>query len=149
MTLPALLERQLVADPQGTAVIFQGRRISWAEFDRISRRAGAWLDAQGIGPGDRVAVWMVNRVEWLALLFGLAHVGAMLIAVNPRHRASALEHILTRSGARMLGQQPHFSNIEFPALLPSVESKTVLYPEMVASPWGVGGRTGKLSGMPA
>src|SRR5262249_57538162 len=91
-TLPALLDRHLAERPEAPALIDGEARISYAEFDRLSRKTAAWLIAQGIGPGDRVAVWLVNRVEWLTLLFGLARIGAALVAVNTRFPAPELEH---------------------------------------------------------
>lgn len=103
--------------PDALAFIDGNRPIHVAEFDALVHRTAAWLDAHGIGAGDRVAVWMVNRIEWLALLFGLARAGATLVAVNTRYRAAELEYLLGRSGARMLVLQPGVRNIDFMAVL--------------------------------
>ncbi len=71
-TLAALAAYRAGATPQAAALIEGGRSISCAELDAMGRRAAAWLRAQAIGAGDRVALWFVNRPEWLALLFGLS-----------------------------------------------------------------------------
>jgi fatty-acyl-CoA synthase len=94
-TLAALAAHRAAATPRAAALI-EGERAVSCEFDALGRRAGAWLRAQGIGAGDRVALWLVNRVEWLALLLGLARVGAALVAVNTRFRSSELEYLLER-----------------------------------------------------
>src|SRR5207253_9956948 len=99
---------------------------------RLYRKAAAWLREQGVGPGDRVAVWLVNRLEWLALLFGLARIGAALVAVNTRFRAAELEHVLRRSGARMLVLEPTFKKIDFPAILADVAPAAAESVEKVA-----------------
>src|SRR5688572_27815671 len=96
-TFPALLDSNLEHRPDAVAFVEGGREITCTAFHRLCRKAAAWLAAQGIGPGDRVAVWMVNRIEWLALLFGLARLGAALVAVNTRFRTAELEYILQRS----------------------------------------------------
>src|ERR1700680_648639 len=102
LTLPALLDRHLAERPDALACVDGDKRVSYAEFDALCRKTAAWLIAQGIRPGDRIAVWLVNRIEWLALLFGLARIGAALVAVNTRFRAAELEHVLRRSGAPLL-----------------------------------------------
>jgi fatty-acyl-CoA synthase len=121
--LAALVERNLAERSAATAFFDGERRISHAEFDVLRRRTAAWLAAQGIGRGDRVAVWLVNRIEWLALLFGLAQAGAALVAVNTRFRAAELEYLLERSGARMLVLQLNFRGIDFPAVLAEVRAE--------------------------
>ena len=125
LTLPALLERHLAARPDEVAFVAGDRWITYAEFDVLGRKTAAWLTAQGIGRGDRVAVWLVNRIEWLAALFGLARIGAALVSVNTRYRASELAHLLERSGARMLVLQLSFRKIDFPAVLEAVDPASV------------------------
>ena len=68
MTLVTLASLQAAARPNDAAFVEGGREISYAELDALGRRAAAWLRAQGIVPGDRVALWFPNRIEWLALL---------------------------------------------------------------------------------
>lgn len=120
-TFPALLEAHLESRPEKVAFIEDGREITYADFHVLCRRAAAWLAAHGIGQGDRVAVWLVNRIEWLALLFGLARLGAALVAVNTRFRAAELEYIIHRSGARMLVYQPAFRSIDFAGILAAAD----------------------------
>src|SRR6266851_6259288 len=132
LPLPALLDRHLAERPDAIAFVDGEERISYAEFDRMCRKTAAWLAARGVRPGDRVAVWLVNRIEWLALLFGLARIGAALVAVNTRFRAAELEHVLRRSGARMLVLEPAFKKIDFPAILAEVDAAAARSVETVA-----------------
>ena len=94
--------------------------MSYAQFDALCRAAAAWLAAQGVGESDRVAVWLVNRLEWLALFFGAARLGAALVAINTRYRAAELAYLLERSGARLLVRQHNFRGIDFAAVLREV-----------------------------
>jgi fatty-acyl-CoA synthase len=127
-----LVDRHLAERPNAPALIEGETPITYAEFDALCRRTAAWLTGQGVRPGDRVAVWLVNRIEWLALLFGLARIGAALVAVNTRFRAAELEHVLRRSGARMLVLEPTFKKIDFPAILADVDAAAAQSVEKVA-----------------
>ncbi len=131
-TLCALLDRHLAERPGAAAFIAEGRAFSYAEFDALSRRAAAWLHAGGIGPGDRVALWLVNRIEWLALVFGLARLGAAAVSVNTRYRAAELEHILAHSGARMLVLEREFRGVDFAGVLGGVDKSAMRALERVA-----------------
>lgn len=131
-TLLTLLQARLARGPEATAFIAGDRRTTCAELDLLAGKAAAWLSVQGIGPGDRVAVWLVNRIEWLALLFGLARLGASLVAVNTRFRAAELEHVLRRSRPRMLVIQRGFRAIDFAAVLQSADPQAAHAIEKVA-----------------
>ena len=130
--VPALLERHLAERRDHVAFFAGERRITYGEFAAHCRKTAAWLADQGIGPGDRVAVWLVNRIEWLALLFGLARIGAAAVALNTRYRAAELQTILDRSGARLLVLQHNFRKIDFPAVLQGVDAAAVRSLERVA-----------------
>lgn len=120
-TLSALLARRLEA--AADALAFREGERSWtvADFDRDVGLAAAWLADHGIGPGDRVALWLVNRIEWLVLYFALARRGAAAIAVNTRYRAAELQHLLGLSRATLLITQRAFGGIDFPAIIASLD----------------------------
>lgn len=125
LTLNALLDAHLATHPERTAFIDGDETLSYAAFDTHAENAARWLEGQGIGAGDRVAVWLVNRIEWLALLFGAARIGATVVAVNTRYRCAEVEYILSKSGARMLVLQLNFRKIDFPAELAGVSPEAV------------------------
>jgi len=99
--MPALLARNVALHGDAIAFIDDEREISYREFDGMVRNTVGWLQRQGIGEGDIVAVWLVNRIEWMALYFGLAHIGAAMMTVNTRYRSHEVEYILERSRAKM------------------------------------------------
>lgn len=132
LTLATLVARHLEQTPESCALLVGNRRISYAELDQMGCSAAYWLQGQGIGYGDRVAVWLVNRPEWLALMLGLSRLGAILVAVNTRYRTAELQHILSASGAQMLIMQPHFRKIDFHALLEELEPEAVQGLETIA-----------------
>src|SRR5262245_48570903 len=145
-TLAALAAHRAAGSPRATALIEGERAISCAELDCLGRRAAAWLRAQGIVAGDRVALWLVNRVEWLALLLGLSRVGAALVAVNTRFRSSELEYLLERSAASMLVCQPEFRGIDFAAVLQGANPEAAKALKKIAV---IGAAAGPILGKPA
>lgn len=125
-TLAALLDRRASEALDSPALVdSNGQAFSYAELERLSRRTAAWLTAQGLSKGDRVAVWLVNRVEWLGLLYGASRLGVGVVAVNTRYRGTELQHILERSGASMLVLDAQFRKIDFLSLVQDVDPDRV------------------------
>jgi acyl-CoA synthetase (AMP-forming)/AMP-acid ligase II len=79
-----------------------GRSVSYAELDdRTDRLANALL-AQGLEPGDRVAAWMEDRVEYVELYVAVAKAGLVMAPINGRLQPAEATYQLTDSGARAL-----------------------------------------------
>ena len=117
VSLQSLIGSETAADP---VFVFDGRSVSHAEFSRRVGQTTAWLGAQGIGKGDVVAVWLVNRVEWIALLFAAARLGAIVAAVNTRYRSAEVAHLLKLSGAKLLVVEAAFRSIDFASILADI-----------------------------
>ena len=99
-TLGALLDELATTRPAAEAVVFHGERLTYAELRaRVDTLARAFL-ARGVVPGDRVAILLPNRPEWLVTAFAAAKVGAVTAAIStfstPRELAWTLEHACPR-----------------------------------------------------
>ncbi len=99
-TLGALLDEIAAARPGAEAVVFRGERLTYAALRaRVDALAGAFL-ALGVTRGDRVALLLPNRPEWLVTAFAAARLGAVTAAIStfsaPREIAWALEHAQPR-----------------------------------------------------
>ena len=84
------------------ALVFGEDRWTFAEFNANVERVARALIATDIRRGDRVAVWMVNRPEWLFTMFALARVGAVIVPLNTRYRADDLHYTLAQSRSATL-----------------------------------------------
>lgn len=115
-------------------VLFEagGRTPGAADFDALVAGAERWLRAQGIGAGDRIALWLVNRAEWLAILFACARIGAAIASVNTRYRSAELAHILQSSGAKLLIMASDFQKIDFLGILADLEAHPLPELERIA-----------------
>jgi len=111
--------------PDDILFAFDGAAVTRADFQRKVEQTAGWLAIHGIGHGDVVAVWLVNRVEWLALFFAAARIGAVVAAVNTRYRAADVAHVVGLSQAKMLVLEPGFRSIDFPAILADLDPASV------------------------
>jgi len=81
------------------ALAFQGQRWTFAELSaRVDATAKGLLQL-GIDPGDKVALWMVNRPEWIDAMFAVMKIGAVLVPVNSRFRRDDMAYVLGQSDA--------------------------------------------------
>ncbi|HYM72257.1 MAG TPA: AMP-binding protein [Stellaceae bacterium] len=101
-TLGDLVDEMAAATPGAEAVVFRDERLDYAGLKaRVDAFARALL-AVGMGRGDRAALLVTNRTEWIIAAFAAAKIGAITAAVStfstPRELAWTLEH----SGATAL-----------------------------------------------
>jgi len=96
------LERHAHARPDSVAFRFQGETTTWRELrDRVERLAAA-LAERGVGSGDRVALLMGNRPEFMEVVLAANRLGAIGVPVNFRLSGGEVAYILDDSGARLL-----------------------------------------------
>jgi len=76
------------------AFIFEGREMSYREFDAYANQVAHWADAQGITRGDTVALFMLNRPEYIAIWFGLSKLGVVTALINNQLTGSGLAHCI-------------------------------------------------------
>jgi fatty-acyl-CoA synthase len=100
------LDRAVEAFPDSPAVVWRGRSWSYAQFAGIVRDMADILRANGVGPGDTVAVMSGNRPEMLAAHYAIPAVGAVLNALNTRLDPGVVEYILSHSGAKLVLADP-------------------------------------------
>jgi len=101
-TLGSLPERAARRWGTREAVYFKGRRWSFGELSAAVDRLARGLMREGIEPGEKVALWMVNRPEFLETTFAVLKIGAVLVPINTRFRTEDLAYILGQSDATTL-----------------------------------------------
>jgi long-chain acyl-CoA synthetase len=88
--------------PEKTAVIFQGQRISFRELDGLANSFANALANLGVKKGDRVALYMTNRPEYLISIYGIARLGAVFTPLNPTYKEAEVEHQLNDAEVTVL-----------------------------------------------
>jgi fatty-acyl-CoA synthase len=124
-SLFTIYQKYLARHPNATMLVQDGQAVSYEQFDHQVHQTAAWLRQHGIEPGDHVAVWLINRTEWLVLLFALAKIGATLVSVNTKYRAHELQYILTNSQATTLILQLNFKKIDFSTVVKDVDAQAL------------------------
>jgi acyl-CoA synthetase (AMP-forming)/AMP-acid ligase II len=122
-TLPGLVQDAAARFGDAEAVVDRngpgGTTTRWS-FDRLAEEvatATRAVVAQGIEPGDRVAIWAPNCAEWIVAALGAVGAGAVLVPLNTRYKGAEAAYILRASGARILFTVQGFLGTDYPALL--------------------------------
>ena len=85
-----------------TAIVFEGKNISYGALDESSNKVANALLANGIAAQDKVAVLSENSENFFEILFGTAKINATLVPVNCRLAPPEVEYILADAAAQIL-----------------------------------------------
>ncbi len=108
-TLGDIARKWAVAAPERTALRFGGVDVSYAGLHERSNRVAQALLADGLKPGDRVALLAKDSHRTFEWILGAAKAGLVVLGLNWRLRLGELEFILQDAGARALFGDPEFT----------------------------------------
>ena len=84
------------------------REITWNVFNEKANRFANALKARGIGKGDKVAILLMNCIEWLPIYFGILKTGAMAVPLNFRYASDEIKYCLNLAEVDVLLFGPEF-----------------------------------------
>mgnify|MGYP001660038966 FL=1 len=84
------------------------KEITWSEFNKKANRFANLLLTRGIKKGDKVAVLMMNCIEWLPVYFGILKTGALAVPLNYRYESKEIKYCLELSDADAIVFGPEF-----------------------------------------
>jgi len=93
-------------EPTGTSIY--RREITWRVFDEKANRFANLLISRGIGKGHKVAILLMNCLEWLPIYFGILKTGAIVVPLNFRYTSEEIEYCLKLAEADVLVFGPEF-----------------------------------------
>lgn len=73
------------------------REITWAVFNEKANRTANMLLQNGIGKGKKVAILLMNCIDWLPIYFGILKTGALAVPLNFRYAADEIDYCLNLS----------------------------------------------------
>ena len=76
--------------------------ITWSVFDEKANRVANFLLARGIVKGDKVAILLMNCLDWLPIYFGILKTGAIAVPLNFRYSADEIEYCVNLAEADIL-----------------------------------------------
>lgn len=97
-----LLRRSVERLPNKWATVFHHEKLSFRELEGLSNSLANGLEALGVRKGDRVALFMSNRPEYLISFLASSKIGAVVTPINPSYREQEAEYQLGNSEARVL-----------------------------------------------
>ena len=107
-TLPDLIREQAQRFGQHEVLVDAQQRLTYAEFEVAVDACARGLMARGVTAGDRVAICMGNRNEWVVAAFAITAIGAVMVGVNTWLSTPELGYVLRHSGTRTLLAEPRF-----------------------------------------
>ena len=89
-------------NPDGEALVCGDRRMSWREVVAQSARIATGFEKLGLQRGDRIAVLLGNRIEFVLTMFAAAHAGLVTVLLSTRQQKPEIAYVLTDCGAKAL-----------------------------------------------
>lgn len=111
---------------QPTATAPYRREITWSVFDEKANRVANMLLSRGLQRGQKVAVLLMNCLEWLPIYFGILKAGAIAVPLNFRYTAKEIDYCLKLADADVLFFGPEFiGRVE--AIVPKISRQMLLF----------------------
>ncbi len=83
--------------------------ITWSDFNKKANRFANLLLSRGIKKGDKVAILLMNCIEWLPIYFGILKTGALAVPLNYRYTADEIKYCLKLSDSDAIIFGPEFT----------------------------------------
>ncbi len=85
-----------------TCIIEGSHRLTFRQVEERASRLARYLVSVGVGPGDRVAIFQVNCVQFAEMVYAIQKVGAIIVTLNYRLREEETKYILNNAEAKVL-----------------------------------------------
>src|SRR5258706_5164917 len=108
VTLQELIEARVATQSEATAVIcdhdpaFGAATLSYAQLNRKANQLAHLLRAQGVGPGQVVALAVERSFAMIIGILGILKAGGAYLPVSPQDPAQRISYLLSDGGARLL-----------------------------------------------
>src|SRR5260370_5554020 len=89
------------SNPDGEALVCGERRMTWREVAQQSACVAAGLRKMGVQSGDRIALLLGNRIEFVLAMFGAAHLGAVTVRLSTRQQKPEIAYMLVDYGPKL------------------------------------------------
>ncbi|MCW2932714.1 MAG: fatty acid--CoA ligase [Actinomycetia bacterium] len=119
-TVPAAVRRAAAQWPDEEAIVAGTTRLTWAGLAAMMTQAARAYAASGVRPGDRVAIWAPNSLDWVVAALGVYAAGGVLVPVNTRFKGGEAAHVLRTAGAKLLLTVTDFLAADYIGMLAAV-----------------------------
>jgi len=128
-------ERIAANQPDRTAIIFLGRKYSYAELRELTYRFATALYELGVKNNDRVVIYLPNCPQWIAAYFGIQKIGAIPVPISPIYTPYEIRYMINDSKAEViLCQDTNYGYVR--EVFPDTSLRTVIVTNLVdLLPW--------------
>ena len=112
VSIPATVFATIDRLGDAEAAVHRNERITFSQLGERIQAIAAALIASGVSHADRVAIWAPNSIDWVVAAVGLQSVGATLVPINTRYKATEAAPILARTKATTLFTVTGFLDID-------------------------------------
>src|SRR5439155_24035394 len=106
----AMILQAAAKNPDGEALVCGERRMTWCEAVAQSAQIASGFQKLGLQRGDRVAVLLGNRIEFVLTMFAAAHAGLVTVLLSTRQQKPEIAYVLTDCGAKLLVHEAALSH---------------------------------------
>jgi len=106
-----MMHEAAASHPQAEALVDGDQRWTWPQLADTAMRIAQGLQRLGVNPGDRVALLMGNRAEFVLALYGIAQLGAVAVPMSTRDSAKGIGFIINQCGARAVIAQADLARL--------------------------------------
>ena len=111
---------------QSTSSAPYRREITWSVFDEKANRVANMLLSRGIRKGQKVAILLMNCLEWLPIYFGILKTGAVVVPLNFRYSSEEIKYCMELAEVDVLFFGPEFiGRVE--GIVPSIGPDHLLF----------------------
>lgn len=102
LSIWAMVAEAAARNPDGEALIFGSERLTWREVAQKSMQIAEGFREIGLKPGDRIALLLGNRNEFVLALYAAAYLGLISVMLSTRQQKPEIAYVLTDCGAKLL-----------------------------------------------
>ena len=101
-SIPAMVAEAVARNGDGEALVCGDTRMTWREVAWQTAQIAAGFQKLGLQRGDRIAVLLGNRTEFVLTMLGAAHAGLMTVLLSTRQQKPEIAYVLTDCGAKLM-----------------------------------------------
>lgn len=98
-SLPQAFHATAKRHPKRTALVIDDVTITYEELDRLAAKAGGWLGARGVGPGQRIILCGQTSLDFVVAYMGILRIGAVVVPAGAALTEHEMRHLVEDSGA--------------------------------------------------
>ena len=125
-TIPLLMQEQATRFASSEALVGGARRYTYAQLLDEANRVARGLAALGLGRGDRIAILMGNRAEWLVTFLAIQQIGGVSVGLNTWSTARELEYTLLHAEVSCLVSADRLRRQDFHATVTGIRGSGAL-----------------------